>query len=852
MKKSNIFSDKNRMNLIILALCVFFNAVAILLSQNEIYQDDWYIQASVDGLFGNDNRSLLVLCTNFFFSFILYLLSLTGLRLFWLHILLVVMNFVSSYLVCIVIANNFKGKIKYYICSIFLIAIAPLVSFEMQFTTTAAYVIAAGCLWLFEAMEKRKKKGAYIFGIAWICLGSSIRFDCIYYSLIFMGLVWIFKMGIRIYADYKQKKLINIKEKLFRNLLPFLVALILVFSMEFAQRLAMNYVNPGFSEWNTVRSSIDDYNIPDYYSNIDQYKALGLSYNDYQLLKSWNNLDPDFFTEDLYKQIKEIKDTNEPIVQTEESFFAFIVYLWSNVSDHIAFWLVLVCILLIGIFCDYKKFLMSCGLGLSALILTAYFLIKGRLIWRTEWPIWITICIAFIALLISAQGVCIKKINISKYKTVLLLGAVALAILVIAPQKNVSSVLQLYIARYENENNFGRYLKNKLFKEETIQYVTHDSYITSSLFQNKDLFYFPLWTNNWLQQYPVTDKDIFRTAPIGTAENWGTLGQYMIRLKPIQNNFTNYGITNPFKDLVKDFVRVVVRSDEAYARTRELYQYLKEHYYPNVNFSVVEIVDNAIVGRYLNNFEVSQIDDMISVDGNFDITYSKSADYNGFSIINIDNVNIENFDSDIDEAYLRLTNQSGEEYTFSLMQNTASPQAMIYDNILLEGETYEVNLIFLYEDEWYCTENSEILTTDNLLSENSMQNLNIIDGQRNDLALQGYDIYETDHVWTTKYSSIKLLNEQISNTGLRMKFVIPDYPIKGTEKIKIYVNGERVYTLDPEYGEYDIVIPAEEIRNETGKYIVEIVSPYTVNPAKDWGTEDNRDLSVLVYYIGQA
>ena len=860
-QKTNNFNNllhlinKKKDYIFLFVVCTLFTILGVCLTRNEVFLDDWYIESSVDGLFGESNRSLWVVGTNYLLTSIIYALSLTGIRLSWFHLMMVLFNYISSVMVCTMIIRHIKGKAKYIISLLFLAIITPFVFFYLQFTTTAAYVIAAGCLWLFESIEQNSCKLSYLFGGFWIILGAAMRIDCVYFSLYFMGLVWLIKIVSILWKQHKRKNIKSFWRTFLHYFLPFFLTLVLVFGIELSQRILMNHINPGFSKWNSVRCLIDDYTIPDYLENSEAYQKLGISFNDYQLLKSWNNLDPDFFTEELYQKILELKDSAHNETVKNSGLFSCITYTMQGLSGNILLWG-----FLLALFCCFFFFDSWITVGTAVLlggiiVLTSYFSYTGRLIWRTEWPIWTVAVIALLVLLCHQE---VKlKINLSKTKR-FILSAIACGFLLFAvpaeksttvwdPYKGLS-LCQIYVTRFENPDNFIRYFKHKLFKEPTIQYDTFDGDISVYMENKKEIFFYRLWTRSWLQQYPLTDRDIFRTAPVGAGENWGSLGQYILRLQPLENNLKSYGIDNPFQDLVNENIRVVVKDNELKDRTWEINQYLKEHYYDDVNFSVDDIVKNAVIGRYIRNFDTTS---MNVASGFVTLSYTQQSEYRGMAKIELTPHNITGFHMSSDESYIQLISATGETFTYALFEKEQVLQTYFYNDILIPGSFYNVNFIYKTGSDWYVVNNAAVLQTNVLYSDYSLETLDFSQNtELNYTALTGYFEREAGYAWTQKYSTVRIKNASVSTEGLLLKLDLPEYATNSTVPIKIYINSSCVYELLPQKGSYDIWIPAELIKNNENQYFVEIECPYFINPAIKWGEPDTRDLSVKIYYIG--
>ena len=159
-------------NLSIWILCIGFTGFGVFLTQNEIPLDHWFIEASADGLFGLENTSLWVLCSNFVLTSTIYVLSKTGLRLFWFNIIMVILMFVSNVLICKVLAARLS-KFKMLFLSVYLIFVTPFLYNTINFTIVAAYAVAAGLIWILHCIKKDAKFVVYIPGYICFLYGVS-------------------------------------------------------------------------------------------------------------------------------------------------------------------------------------------------------------------------------------------------------------------------------------------------------------------------------------------------------------------------------------------------------------------------------------------------------------------------------------------------------------------------------------------------------------------------------------------------------------------------------------------------------------------------------------------------------
>ena len=379
---------------LVLATCLLFTIIGIFLSVNEVNADDWIIESIADGLLGDKNRTLFTVGPNFIITSIIYLLSQTGLRLFWLNWILTIMQAISSFLICKIIVYETKGPLGISFSVLFLILITP-----------------AGCLWLIFALKHKKSYISHAFGIMWVVLGNAIRPDCLYFAMPFMGSLWFMELLRLLQTEQFRNKKVK-KKEILRWLTPFLIILVFVITLGFLQQYMINSVNPGFTKWNEVRFKVDDYKIPDYYERVEDYQNIGMSYTDYLLLRSMNNQDPDFFTEELYEKILDISNNYKENMRLLQA----IVVSLECLSGEIYFWICALLTIFAFLFRERWHGFCCAIVLVCQWILTAYFLYSGRLIWRTEWPIWMFTTITMFGILSSHDENEIKTRKCKRYK----------------------------------------------------------------------------------------------------------------------------------------------------------------------------------------------------------------------------------------------------------------------------------------------------------------------------------------------------------------------------------------------------------------------------------------------------
>ncbi len=697
------YLSKIKKNAFPLVMSAIFAIISIILVRNEVFFDDWYIESAADGLFGADNRGILVLGANYLITGIIYVLSLTGIRLSWLHVIMLTINVISSYMVTYVIYYGIQNKFKYLFATIIMLATIPFVSFYMQFTTTAAYCIAAACVWIFFIKKENVSKKKTVFGIVWVVLGSSLRFDAMYFSMAIIGVLGIVQLIKIIFENKKSKKVKEIIFSCWHFIRPFIIAIALACVLEFSQKILMNICYPGFADWNTTRAHVDDYQIPDYYENEQIYAELGISYNDYRLLKSWNNIDENFFTEELYEKVMHIKENDYSDKNDKSGILSLLAYSAGIIVSNYSFVIIVLLFMYILFFGNFYSKISVLSSGVVTFFLITYFCLTKRIIWRTEWPIFLVLILAIIVVLIcfledNRKKATVRELYIGTF--IFVLGSIFVSPYIVEREEwseyNGKSLSEIYFDRIVSEDSYGKYIFNRITGNDKYTYATIDRELMAYTQLNKDKLYYHLFMTSWLQPNPLTSKDLFRAESVGAADNWATLGQYICRFNTESTIEKNYSIDDRFKDLINDNVRITVQNWELRYRTEELNNYLKQHYYTQVDFSVTETLKNVAVGRFIKNFDVQDVD---SNSYNVYINVDYDSGYDRMIRVNFTCFPLEIYSSDIENIYVKFESNSGERHTFSVMKNYNNEfYSIIFDDALNHEEKYNVSFIVQGDD----------------------------------------------------------------------------------------------------------------------------------------------------------
>lgn len=676
-----------------LFVCFVFLIIGVLFVQNEIYQDDWYIEASADGFFGDDNRSLFTLGPNFIVLGVIWLLSLTGIRLFWLHIILVITNFLSHVMLSIILTERLGKWSGAFFTALVGLIVAPMVSFEFQFTTTAAFALASGCAALFDCIDRETSKAKGFAGFILALFGSCLRFDCVAYCGLMYGLLLLQRL-----LNIRGKNGCHLKKVFKRTIVPFLCLAMTACGLEVCQRVGMEIENPGFVEWNSKRTKIDDYELPKYEGNEAVYEELGLNQNDYNLILSWNYQDPAFFTEEVVEGLAELKKVTGENASTgcELEIALMLKDAIRTMLGSISFWSLLVLgapILLFGEKEDKSSLVL---LLIAEVIFLIYFKAIGRLIWRTEWPIWITSVTVLVGLY---RKDAIAPLNKSgTLNTILGCCTVLFVLMLVKPYKAPESMYEIYKNRLlRNDTYLGYLIENADGGNRT--YATYDEEAAIYLSNQKSHTVYTLWQKPWLQQYPLYARDTFTFFEVGSGSNFASLGQYFIQLDPVAKNIGGNADSLSFKRLLSPDSLIAVRSDDNLSLLANLSKYLEDHYKVRCTFSVQKKINDVVIGKFVDP-EAIDISNVVETNQNFPTVHICNQDDR---FIEIDFSTSDLKDCDSAGLFVELLGEDNQYYLATPVEG--EQRALIYKETLPPGH-YQVKVIECDGNGWTASPSS--------------------------------------------------------------------------------------------------------------------------------------------------
>ena len=282
---------------------VFLLMVILFCDMKYEVSDDFIVDSILSGAYGNGYDEHLL------FSNIIYGLFLKQLYkafpvVSWYFVFQIAICFFSLWAVTYIVLSRNDLPIGIFLSIIFVSFFSDDVYILVQFTKTAAIATCAGgALILSEYWKKNKRNNlVIILGIFLTLVGSMIRFETIYISLVYLFIMFVWFV-------FHNRKEIHIVKKTVICVAICVGTVAMAFIIKKAGEDIWNKDKAygEYLQYNTLRASITDINSYGADSIMPQLEPLGFTITDYYMIDTWNFIDHDYFTEDKLKNISVIK-----------------------------------------------------------------------------------------------------------------------------------------------------------------------------------------------------------------------------------------------------------------------------------------------------------------------------------------------------------------------------------------------------------------------------------------------------------------------------------------------------------------------------------------------------------------
>lgn len=558
-KWSNLFIAVG-INLLFLALAMIFCDTKYEVS------DDFVMATIMSGAYGDSPNPQLIF-VNTLLGYLLIPFYMAWPDISWYLIFQLTLCLISFILITYMLLEKLDKHVALLFIALFLTVFSDDVYILPQFTKTAVLaVMAGGITFLWNIFYKRN-----IFLLItsfFVCLfGTWVRFSAIYVAGGFILLLLVYEY----YYLIKEKKY----RLLFRTtilgviLIGSAVGTYFINIYTYQNDEASSY----FRKYNNARAKIVDQVDYGYEAYRSELEKIGISEADYNILRSWSFGDNEYFTlekmekiasiiseynrsqsvnwENLYEQIQERKILSYPIF-------------WANVI-----------ILGLSIICQKKSYrymaLFVLGIGLEV-----YFFITGRVVYRVEYGIFISMFLAFVYLWnkenyrFAMDNFEVKKINLI-FSIIIIIIQLPLYI----PDFSYKNVSNEERKQYIDNIFNASWNYNELKYRKVVNYEREKNELIKEIENHQENFYFLDFGTTIQSLY--YEWSPFQNLPIGYYNNNVYLAGVTSNFPSVNYILESREVENPLKDLIKENVYLVDNYN-----SQLILSYIQEHYYPNV------------------------------------------------------------------------------------------------------------------------------------------------------------------------------------------------------------------------------------------------------------------------------
>ena len=527
--------------------------------------DDASLSCIVSGAYGE--ASPYMIYTNIIIGKILSRLTYFFPMIKWYIVFTYFVLFISFCFLTYVIIKK-CGQFGYYVSVVILTYFGYECYVAIQYTKTAGLATIAGILLILYVLDSKKWNWVLLTsGSLLVICGSMIRFESFGMVLILMSIAVAVILLEKVIGSKS-----NIKDIIIEYVkcaLVFIAVFLVVAGLKYIDYHAYNSAPEwrAYREFNEKRTLLLDYGMPDFSECAEEYLQIGVTENDFLLMRNWVFDDPAYYNLSLMEKMLLIKDTHKKafgftdvkrffvdtakLFAVEKTFCAFLII--------ILFWLIM----------SRKKW----GVVLCTLLLiiglNIYLQYSGRvLLNRVDVIIWLAV--SFI--IIYTAGNCVTDLNFKKNFSILI------GMLIIINGNN-------YLAHIDEQKVIAEQKqRQKEFCEEVILDETHLYLVDTS-------------SNIVTNAYQVFDS-----IPVGIYKNYYTLGGWETYSPTKLKVLDLYGVKNPFKDIVNNkSVYLIDNCDRIDGKVT----YIREHYAANAQAALIkQFGENDIYTVFSNELNV--------------------------------------------------------------------------------------------------------------------------------------------------------------------------------------------------------------------------------------------------------
>lgn len=592
---------KSDICLAILINVLFLSSILLFCDIKYEVSDDFVMAAIMSGAYGDAPNPHMIF-VNILWGYLMLPFYYLFPNVSWYLIFQLGLIFVSLILVSYMVLKKMNRPMAFLLIVILLTFFADDAYILVQFTKTAMLaVMGGGIVFAWSLFEDRNWKLKILSAI--VCLsGTLIRFNVIYIAGGFLLLILIVELGKMFWKQRKEK---SFQKRIIKITISGICVIALAFGLDGldAHIYNKNEEYRYFRQYGEARGKIVDASDYGYEAYRTELKKIGVSENDYKLMRTWNFADNEVFTLEVMQKTAEIIADYKKSVEISKEMIL------ENMQTRgiTGYPIFLATVFLIVLTCIFqKKYSLAgfCSAGIGFLYIL-YFFFRERIVYRTEYAVFVGIFLSILYFW-KEKGKGKKADYVEKRQICAILNIVCLVwqMPLYLPDRSYQAVTsedrKSYIdgTFFESWNYDARKYRKNVNKEKP------ENGLIRELETHKENIYFLDFQTT--MQTLCYEWNPFQALPTGYFENALYFASVMTNFPEERVCMEKYGITQPLKDLVHSNVYLV---DTDNRTLDNKIKFIQEHYYPDVYAELYKEIDGYQMWKIRTNEIEGESDD---------------------------------------------------------------------------------------------------------------------------------------------------------------------------------------------------------------------------------------------------
>lgn len=574
---------KSDIYLAILINVLFLSSILLFCDIKYEVSDDFVMASIMSGAYGDAPNPHMIF-VNILWGYLMLPFYYLFPNVSWYLIFQLGLIFVALVLVSYMILKKMKRSMGLLLIVILLTFFADDAYILVQFTKTAMLaVMGGGVVFAWALFEDRNWKLKTV--AAMVCLaGTLVRFNTIYIAGGFLLFILVVEFGKRFWKERKEKEF---WKNLAKITIPGIFVVLLAFGLDNLDIYIYNQ-NEGyryFKEYGTARGKIVDASDYGYEAYRTELEKIGISENDYKLMRTWNFADNEVFTlEVMQKTADIIADYKENVEISKEMILESMQA--RGITGYPVFFATAFLIVLTCIFQRKHSLAGFCSVGLG-FIYILYFFLRERVVYRIEYAVFVGIFLSTLYFWNEKGGERLMNyVEIKQICVILNTICLVLQIPLYLPDRSYQVVTSEDRKSYIEGTFFESWNYDPRKYRKNVNKGKSENGLIRELETHKENFYFLDFQTTMQTLY--YEWNPFQALPAGYFNNALYFASVMTNFPEERVCMENYGITQPLKELVNNNVYLV---DTNTRTLNDKIEFIQEHYYSNVNAELYKEID---------------------------------------------------------------------------------------------------------------------------------------------------------------------------------------------------------------------------------------------------------------------